>query len=206
MKLALLFVDESIVAVDKPAGMLSVPGRGDDKLDCVWTRVREQFADALIVHRLDMATSGIIVLGRGLAAQRALSMAFARREVHKRYVAIVPGRLEPPAGDIDLPLIADWPNRPKQMIDMQRGKPSLTRYRRLAFDEASDTSRIELEPVTGRSHQLRVHLLAKGHPIVGDTLYGSTRPAPRLMLHACRLTLPHPRDGSLIELRSEPPF
>jgi tRNA pseudouridine32 synthase/23S rRNA pseudouridine746 synthase len=206
LTLTLLHCDDLLVVVDKPAGMLSVPGRGADKSDCVSARVQAMFADALIVHRLDMATSGVLVLARGAAVQRQLSMAFAGREVQKRYIAVVHGRVELESGAIDLPLITDWPNRPKQKVDHARGKPSLTHYRLLAYDPLTDHSRVELEPVTGRSHQLRVHLLAAGHPIVGDALYGTGEAAARLLLHACELQLPHPADGRWLTLRSEPPF
>jgi len=201
-----LMTDAALIAVNKPAGMLSVPGRGDDKQDCAATRVQAQFPDALVVHRLDMATSGILLFARGLEVQRCLGIAFAQREVHKRYVAVVHGRIDGEQGAIDLPLSADWPQRPRQKVDHEQGKPSLTRWRLRAYDAAGSTSRLELEPVTGRSHQLRVHLLAIGHPIVGDRLYGRDDGAERLMLHACDLQFTHPLDGRAIDLRCEPPF
>ena len=206
LSLDVLWADEALVAVHKPAGMLSVPGRGDDKQDCASVRVQQQYPDALIVHRLDMATSGILLMARGVDAQRRLGIAFARREVHKRYVAVVHGRVMPMRGEIDLPLIADWPQRPRQKVDPVLGKPSLTRYRCLGHDAAADTTRLDLEPVTGRSHQLRVHLLAIGHPIVGDALYGDAAGSDRLMLHASELSVPHPSDGRMLCLRSEAPF
>jgi tRNA pseudouridine32 synthase/23S rRNA pseudouridine746 synthase len=159
-----------------------------------------------VVHRLDMATSGLVLFARGIAVQRQLGKAFARREVHKRYIAVVHGRLRPEQGEIDLPLIADWPNRPRQKVDRTHGKPSLTRYRVLAFDGVADTTRVELEPVTGRSHQLRVHLLALGHPIVGDALYAPNDDSPRLLLHACALRLAHPITGEMGQWCSEAPF
>lgn len=211
--LELLHADDQLVAVDKPAGMLSVPGRGAEKADCAASRVQRAFADALIVHRLDMGTSGILVFGRGAAAQRALSIAFAERRVDKRYVAVVSGTMDASEGTIDLPLICDWPNRPRQMVSHERGKPSLTRWRVLARSPGgSPTTRVELEPLTGRSHQLRVHLQAIGHPILGDDLYAPAdvqAMAPRLLLHAERLTLPHPGQppGSLpLMLFSPCPF
>lgn len=207
MTLTVVHSDDALVAVDKPAGMLSVPGRGADKQDCASARIAGQWPDALIVHRLDMATSGLLVFARGAPAQRRLSMAFASREVHKRYEAVVHGLVREDDGEIDLPLIADWPNRPMQKVDAQ-GKPSLTRYRVLLRDEALQRTRLALEPVTGRSHQLRVHLQAIGHPIVGDELYDPARAAasPRLLLHACELRLPHPVSGELLTLRSPVPF
>lgn len=205
----LLHDDDALVIAAKPAGLLSVPGRGEDKQDCLAARVQAAFPDALIVHRLDMATSGLMVFARGTTAQRQLGDAFARRAVSKRYIAIVAGRPPNDAGEIDLPLAPDWPRRPRQQVDMTGGKPSLTRYRLLSHDAASNTSRLELEPVTGRSHQLRVHLLAIGHPIVGDALYAPEAVqalAPRLLLHAQQLTLPHPADGGLVSFEHAAPF
>jgi len=196
--LTLLYADDAMLVLDKPAGLLSVPGRGEDKQDCLSARAQRQFPDALIVHRLDMATSGVMVLARSAAAQRSLNQAFASRTVTKRYIAIVDGHLASPPetwGVIDLPIIVDWPNRPRRVIDHRQGKPSVTRWRVLSHNGPLDTTRVELEPVTGRSHQLRVHLLALGHPIVGDALYGSPRVqamANRLLLHACSVELPHP--------------
>ncbi|WP_431266038.1 RluA family pseudouridine synthase [Roseateles chitinivorans] len=201
--------DAGCVVVDKPSGLLSVPGRGEDKQDCAWARVVAEFPDALIVHRLDQSTSGLIVFGRGQAMQRALSEAFASRLVDKRYEAVVAGLVERDAFEIDLPLIVDWPNRPRQMIDHERGKPSLTRVRVLHRDVAAGTTRVELEPVTGRSHQLRVHLLAAGHPILGDALYAPPEvlaQAPRLLLHARDLRLPAVLDAPALSLHSPPGF
>jgi tRNA pseudouridine32 synthase/23S rRNA pseudouridine746 synthase len=172
-------------------------------------RLQSLYADALIVHRLDMATSGLIVFGRGAAVQRALSIAFAERRVAKTYVAVVDGLMNDDAGEIDLPLIADWPNRPRQMVDAVRGKPSRTRWRVLSREAETGRTRVELEPVTGRSHQLRVHLRAIGHPILGDTLYAPPAVAARsqrLLLHASRLQLAHPVDGHALDLRSALPF
>jgi tRNA pseudouridine32 synthase/23S rRNA pseudouridine746 synthase len=203
-----LYVDDAVVVVDKPAGLLAVPGRGEAASDCVAARVQARFADALVVHRLDQATSGLLVFGRGPAAQRALSRAFAERRVAKRYTAVVAGLPASESGSIDLPLAADWPNRPRQQVDLLHGKPSLTRWCVLARDAATGTTRISLEPVTGRSHQLRVHLLAIGHPVVGDALYAPHLAASRLMLHASELTFPHPAEGDapLRHLRCPAPF
>ncbi|ANH66781.1 RluA family pseudouridine synthase [Mitsuaria sp. 7] len=197
------------VVVDKPSGLLSVPGRGEDKQDCAWARVAAEYPDALIVHRLDQSTSGLIVFARGATMQRAFSEAFAARLVDKRYEAVVAGLVEQDAFEIDLPLIVDWPNRPRQMIDHERGKPSLTRVRVLRRDVAAGTTRVELEPVTGRSHQLRVHLLAAGHPILGDALYAPPEvlaQAPRLLLHARDLSLPAVLDAPALSLHSPPGF
>ena len=170
--LDVLHADAHCIVVCKPSGLLAVPGRGEAGRDCLSERVRVEYTDALIVHRLDMAASGLMLLARGADAQRTLSIAFAQREVHKRYVAIAAGQMSACEGEIDLPLSADWPNRPRQQVDTLRGRPSLTRYRTLEIDAARNTTRVELEPVTGRAHQLRVHLLALGHPILGDALYG----------------------------------
>ncbi|TFZ07483.1 RluA family pseudouridine synthase [Ramlibacter henchirensis] len=205
----IVHADAHCIVADKPAGLLCVPGRGDDKQDCLSARVQALHPDALIVHRLDMATSGLCVFARGLEMQRRLSEAFARREVRKVYEAIVcgdPGRDE---GEIDLPLAADWPNRPKQRVDAQQGKPSLTRWWREGAGPLPGSTRLRLEPVTGRSHQLRVHLLAVGHPILGDTLYApqpGVSAAPRLLLHARRLELMHPASGEAVAWHSPAPF
>ena len=201
----LIYLDDSLLVANKPAGLLAVPGRGEDKQDCLVARVQAEFPDALTVHRLDMATSGLILFARGAEMQSWLSRMFRERMVEKRYVALVAGKITPGTGEIALPLIADWPNRPRQKVDLDTGKPSLTRYRLLDYDVDSDTSYVELEPVSGRTHQLRVHLLAIGHTIVGDELYGG-RKAARLMLHACLLSFAHPLAGQPLTLTSEPPF
>ena len=202
-----LYCDDALVVVDKPAGLLAVPGRGEQAQDCVASRVQALFADALVVHRLDQATSGLMLLARGAAAQRALSRAFAECRIAKRYTAIVGGLIEGDEGCIDLPLGSDWPNRPRQQVDAVHGKPSQTRWRVLSRDAAAQTTRVELEPLTGRSHQLRVHLQALGHPIVGDTLYApAALAAPRLLLHACALTLAHPHNGRTLNFASVAPF
>jgi len=201
-----LYSDDALVVVDKPAGLLAVPGRGEDLQDCVVCRVQRLFANALVVHRLDQATSGLMLLARGAAAQRAVSRMFEAREVCKRYVAVVSGLVEGDAGSIDLPLGADWPRRPRQRVDAQAGKASLTRWRVLSRDVAARTTALELEPVTGRSHQLRVHLLAIGHAIVGDMLYAPALPAPRLLLHASALSLAHPVDARALNFSSAVPF
>lgn len=197
-ELKVLYADDALLVLDKPAGLLSVPGRGEEKQDCLSARAQYLYPDALVVHRLDMATSGVIILALGIAAQRLLNHAFAVRAVTKRYIAVVEGHLasQPSSwGVIDLPIIVDWPNRPRRMIDHQLGKPSETRWRVLSHNALDKTTRIELEPVTGRSHQLRVHLLALGYPIVGDALYGNQRglaTTDRLLLHARSIELNHP--------------
>lgn len=207
--LDVVFADEALLVLNKPAGLLSVPGRGDARQDCLLSRAARHYGDAMIVHRLDMATSGLMALARGAAMQRAVSMLFQDRLVDKRYVALVHGLLAQDDGEVDLPLITDWPNRPMQMVCRQRGKPSLTRYRVLSRDPGLRQTRVELEPVTGRSHQLRVHMLALGHPIVGDPLYGDQALQsawPRLMLHACELALPHPVSQVVHRFERAAPF
>jgi tRNA pseudouridine32 synthase/23S rRNA pseudouridine746 synthase len=199
-----LYQDDALLIANKPAGLLAVPGRGADKQDCLIARLQSSFPDALVVHRLDMATSGLMVFARGAAMQRSLSQLFQERQVSKRYVAIVSGRLKNETGEIALPLICDWPNRPKQKVDHALGKPSLTRYRTLGLDGGN--TRVELEPVTGRSHQLRVHMAEVGHPILGDPLYGDVASAPRLLLHAAMLAFAHPVSGAPLNFTSPPPF
>lgn len=204
-------MDEHILVLDKPAGLLAVPGRGPDKQDCLSERARGLWPDALVVHRLDMATSGLFLMARSLHVQRQLGRAFAERQVDKRYEAVVAGRLGASGdqGTIDLPLMADWPNRPAQKVDAAQGKPSTTRWRVLAADAAGDTTRAELQPVTGRTHQLRVHLQAIGHPIVGDALYAPAAVrmgAPRLLLHATAMRLAHPATGEPVAFASTAPF
>jgi tRNA pseudouridine32 synthase/23S rRNA pseudouridine746 synthase len=202
-----LYEDGTLLAVDKPAGLLAVPGRGPDKRDCVALRVQTRVPEALIVHRLDQATSGVMLFGRGAALHRALSIAFAQRQVRKRYEAVVHGLMADEAGQIALPLAGDWPRRPLQRVDFEHGKASLTRWRVIGRDAATRTSRLALEPLTGRSHQLRVHLAAIGHAILGDNLYAAqAQCAPRLMLHASELHLPHPHDGRMLSIVSAVPF
>jgi tRNA pseudouridine32 synthase / 23S rRNA pseudouridine746 synthase len=201
--------DEALLAVDKPAGVLAVPGRGADKQDCLASQVQVRWPDALVVHRLDMATSGLMLFARGPGLQRRLSIAFAARQVGKGYVAVVDGRMPSERGCIELPLGADWPRRPLQRIDKVRGKPSRTDWQVLAVDEQAATTRLALQPLTGRTHQLRVHLAAIGHPILGDALYAPPlvqARASRLLLHAGELSLAHPLSGLPLQLRCQAPF
>jgi tRNA pseudouridine32 synthase / 23S rRNA pseudouridine746 synthase len=209
VSLTVLHSDAELLAFDKPAGLLCVPGRGEDKQDCLATRVQARWPDALVVHRLDMATSGIVLMARGAPVQRQLSIDFAERRAEKAYVAVVQGWIDADQGEIDLPLAADWPNRPLQQVDPLNGKASLTRYRVLQRDTAANTSRVELHPVTGRTHQLRVHLLALGHPILGDALYAPPAvqaAAPRLLLHAQQLRITHPATGATLSINCAAPF
>jgi tRNA pseudouridine32 synthase / 23S rRNA pseudouridine746 synthase len=210
---ALVHADDSLLVVNKLPGVLAVPGRGEDKQDCLSARVQAQYPEALVVHRLDMATSGLMLLARSRAVQRTLSMAFAARAVHKRYEAVVHGHMTMPLDDewavIDLPIALDWPARPLRVIDPLLGKSSITRWQAQRYDQAANTTRLLLEPVTGRSHQLRVHLKALGHPILGDALYAPAdvqAASPRLLLHARELRLHHPVSGVPIEFVAQTPF
>ncbi|MEJ8836629.1 pseudouridine synthase [Ramlibacter sp. AN1133] len=205
----LVYVDEQLLVLDKPAGLLAVPGRGEDKQDCLSARAQRLWPDALVVHRLDMATSGLFLMGRGLHMQRVLGRAFAERAVDKRYEAVVAGRVGAVGeqGEIALPLAADWPNRPRQKVDFERGRTSTTRWTVLALGD--DSTRLALEPVTGRTHQLRVHLQAIAHAILGDPLYAPAAVqsrAPRLLLHATALRLAHPASGEPLAFDSPAPF
>ena len=202
----LIHADDSLLVVDKPAGLPSVPGRLEPWLHHnLASFVQAQWDDARVVHRLDMATSGLIVFARGIDAQRQLSLAFEKRRVAKRYEAVVEGLMAAEHGEVDAPLIVDWPNRPRQIVDRTIGRPALTRWRVLARD--GDHTRVELEPVTGRSHQLRVHLLHIGHPIRGDEFYApEPLRAPRLLLHAQRLAFQHPDTGAALVFESRCPF
>ena len=212
-----IYVDDSLLVLAKPSGLLSVPGRGEDKQDCLSSRVQQHYPDALVVHRLDMATSGLLLMARSPYMQRALGKLFETRAIQKRYIAVVDGHL-PSSPDwqlIDLPIAVDWPNRPLRIIDESCGQPSQTRWRALSFDQRTHSTRVELEPLTGRSHQLRVHLQALGHPILGDTLYAPQAvqaKAPRLFLHACALAFNRPSNElsrppeALLSFASEPDF
>lgn len=204
-----VFQDESFLVLDKPAGLLTVPGRGERHGDCLASRVQALHPSARIVHRLDLATSGLVVMAMGREMERCLSIAFQQRLVKKHYVAVVDGVLEKDQGVVDLPLLADWPNRPRQKVDLVLGKSAETHYFVLGRDAKANTSRVDLRPVTGRSHQLRVHMMAIGHSIIGDELYAheaARDAAPRLLLHAAGLVIPHPLDGRPMSFVSKPPF
>jgi tRNA pseudouridine32 synthase/23S rRNA pseudouridine746 synthase len=203
--LRVLHADADCIVLDKPPGLLSVPGKSPELADCLERRAQAVWPDALTVHRLDLATSGVCIMARGKADHRHLSMQFARRHVAKVYIAQVQGTVWAASGLITLPLRADWPRRPRQMVDPVHGKPAVTAWRAVA-DEGAAT-RLALQPITGRSHQLRVHLAALGHPITGDPLYGAgLAEAPRMMLHASSLTFRHPSDGRFITLDAAMPF
>jgi tRNA pseudouridine32 synthase/23S rRNA pseudouridine746 synthase len=205
--LQVLHVDADVIVVVKPCGLLSVTGRGEDRQDSLVTRLAAQISGARIVHRLDLDTSGVMVLARNAEAHRRLSMQFERRETGKAYVARVWGHVQEESGEVNLPLIVDWPNRPKQKICFEEGRPARTLWRVLRHEE--DTTLMQLEPITGRSHQLRVHMLSLGHPIVGDSLYAHAAArafSPRLELHARDLAFTHPMTGERLQFTAEAPF
>lgn len=192
--LHILYQDAHIMVVNKPSGLLSVPGRLDEHKDSIMTRIQRDFPQAESVHRLDMATSGVMVVALSKAAERELKRQFREREPQKQYIARIWGHPQQEEGLIDLPLICDWPNRPKQKICYETGKSAQTEYQVLEY-YPDNTARILLKPITGRSHQLRVHLQALGHPILGDRFYATPEAlalAPRLQLHAVSLTITHP--------------
>lgn len=204
-----LFEDEHLLAVEKPSGMLSVPGKGPLAEGSLTDWVLARYADAKVVHRLDMSTSGILLFARGLESQRHLSRQFEQRKVFKEYQAVVSGSVAQESGDINAPMRADWPRRPLQMVDPVEGKPAQTHYQVLNRMIETGATRVRLHPLTGRSHQLRVHLAWIGHPIVGDALYAPAdqMPAsPRLLLHASRIEIQHPAGLGPIRIDSTVPF
>ena len=205
--------DSALLVFNKPSGLLSVPGKGPEKADCLRTRVQQVYPEALTVHRLDMSTSGILLMARSAELHRKLSIAFQDREVKKRYVAVVDGQMLEDASKewqlIDKPIATDWINRPLMKIDPIEGKPSQTHYKIVNYDAALNSTRLELAPITGRTHQLRVHLQYLGHPILGDHLYASPvvmAKSERLMLHASQLAFSHPVTGEVLDLRCKTPF
>ena len=204
--LAILHEDHELLFADKPAGLLSVPGKGEHLADCLLARVQAAFPTALLVHRLDRDTSGVMVFALTPHAQRHLGLQFENRQTRKHYVARVAGRLEPRTGMVDLPIAVDWPNRPRQRVDHENGRAAQTDWTVLRAGDAE--SRVRLAPRTGRSHQLRVHMLALGHPILGDPFYaeGAARAHPRLMLHSESLRLRHPDGGRGLTVTAPAPF
>ncbi|RTE85616.1 MULTISPECIES: RluA family pseudouridine synthase [Gammaproteobacteria] len=191
--LEFIYRDEDIIVVNKPPGLLTVPGKDIQHKDSVYTRVTTSLPSARIIHRLDMATSGILVMALHKKAQGEMGKQFEKRTVHKTYEAEVLGKLAEHEGMVNLPLRCDWPNRPKQMVDHEEGKPAQTNFKVLSHQ--TNSTRVELKPITGRSHQLRVHMLSLGHPILGDRLYGepvAVKQSPRLLLHAREIEFHHP--------------
>lgn len=202
--LDILFEDAEMIVVSKPAGLLSVPGRGPELADCLIGRLREVFPGVLLVHRLDRDTSGVMVFAQTAHAQRYLSHQFERRSARKTYVARLIGRLEPRTGVVDLPLCVDWDRRPRQIVDHERGREAVTNWRVQRYD--GETTRVQLMPKTGRSHQLRVHMLELGHPILGDPLYAPDPGDGRMMLHSTELRIKHPNGGHSLRFQSAPEF
>ncbi|RED53772.1 ribosomal large subunit pseudouridine synthase A [Aestuariispira insulae] len=205
--LEILHQDEHMLAINKQSGLLSVPGRLPEKKDSIQLRAQSLHPTALTVHRLDMETSGVIVMALGEEMHRALSRLFQDRETQKTYLARVGGTINQQEGTIDLPLRCDWPNRPRQIVDHDLGKPAQTHWR--VLNCGPDETLVELTPVTGRSHQLRVHMLSLGHPILGDSLYAPDelkKKVPHLQLHAHRLSFIHPATGKRIAFTAPCPF
>jgi len=201
------YQDDDILVLNKPSGLLSVPGKAKEHADSMQTRAQKVFPTATIVHRLDMATSGLMVMALNKPAHRHISKQFELRETAKTYQAIVFGTVQQDSGEIDLPLICDWPNRPKQMVDHERGKKALTHWR--VLERNTKTTRVELKPVTGRSHQLRVHMLSMQHPIIGDRLYAQDQAltmSNRLNLHGMFLSFRHPVTEQILGFESQVPF
>ena len=205
--LTVLHADDDLLVVDKPSGLLSVPGKAPEHADCVEARAKQQFPEARTVHRLDMDTSGVMVFALNPAAHRHLGLQFERRKVSKSYIAEVWGHPAADAGEVNLPLVCDWPNRPKQMVSFEHGRPAQTRWD--VFKRKERSTLVRLSPLTGRSHQLRVHMLSLGHPILGDRFYAdgeALTASPRLALHAECLTVHHPSGGERVTFSSSCPF
>jgi len=204
--LDVVYLDHELLVVNKPPGLLSVPGRGALLADCLITRIQSEYPTALLVHRLDRDTSGAMVFALSANAQRHLGLQFEKRQIKKTYVARVWGQIEADTGTVDLPIIVDWPNRPKQMICHDTGRAAVTDWQVINRDRGE--TRVKLSPKTGRSHQLRIHMLALGHPILGDPFYGTleSQEAIRLMLHSHRLRLSHPDGGKMMDFRAKLPF
>ncbi len=213
-KIDIIYADKFLIVVNKPPLLLSVPGRGEEKQDCLISRLNSDYPDILTVHRLDWETSGLTILALSKEVHRHLSRQFQERQVHKKYTAIIFGKPDKDSGEINLPLRCDWENRPRQMVDHKQGKTSQT-YWQILDDEESHAAaknlntRVLLTPITGRSHQLRVHMLAIGHPIIGDPLYASPdalKMSERLLLHATHLEITHPDTNKRMKFDSHCPF
>lgn len=206
-RLSLIHQDDALLAFDKPALLLTVPGKPEGHGDCLEARARAAFPEAILAHRLDRPTSGVVLMARTPLARRGLARQFQKRKLMKTYVARIAGAPDRDAGEIDAPICGDWPNRPRQMVHFEHGAPSVTRWRVLAREPG--VTRVELRPTTGRTHQLRVHMAWIGHAILGDEFYAPPKvrsAAPRLQLHAESVTLRHPSDGRLLTLTAPCPF
>lgn len=207
--LDILHLDDDLMIVNKPAGLLTVPGKGPEKQDCLINRVLKFNPNARVVHRLDQGTSGIVMFPLNYMSLKTLTKQFEARGIHKRYVAVVAGLVEDDEGEVKLPLICDWPNRPLQKVCFEHGKQAHTRFTVLERDELNNATRVWLEPVSGRTHQLRVHMLSLGHPMLGDQLYSPPEiqaQAPRLLLHAQHIQLIHPINRTAIEVECKAEF
>ena len=204
--LVIIHADDQVIVLDKPSGLLSVPGKTVGRSDCVELRLRAIHPETLLVHRLDCDTSGVMIFARSKAAQGFLGQEFEQRRSEKTYIARLWGHLSPDQGRVDLPLCTDWPNRPRQHVEHENGRAAQTDWQVLGYE--GDTTRVELHPLTGRSHQLRVHMLEQGHPILGDPIYatGSALDFPRLMLHAASLSLHHPATKERVMFSAACPF
>ncbi|WP_444915191.1 RluA family pseudouridine synthase [Microbulbifer sp. TRSA007] len=205
--LSVVYEDEMLLILDKPSGLLTVPGRSSDRKDSLFVRSQNKYPGSLIVHRLDMDTSGLVVMARSPEAHKRMSALFQYRKIEKTYYARVWGVPEKSNGEVDLPLICDWPNRPRQKVDFEVGKASLTHWKKIS--SVGGSSLLRLKPITGRSHQLRVHMNAIGHPILGDPFYAhqeAMTAASRLLLHASELEFVHPYTESLLTLKSDLPI
>lgn len=206
-QLDILHADDQILVLNKPCGLLSVPGKAEAHKDCLEARAQAAFPNARIVHRLDMDTSGVLVMAMNPQAHRHLGLQFERRKTNKTYIARVWGHVTNDTGLVDLPLRCDWPNRPRQMVCHEQGRPAQTHWKVLTREQ--ETTVVELSPITGRSHQLRVHMLSLGHPIIGDRFYAqgsALKAGDRLHLHARTLGLHHPADGEFIWFHTDVPF
>lgn len=206
-QIPIVYQDDQVIVAVKPNGLLSVPGRAPEHKECLISRIQQDRPEALTVHRLDCETSGLVILACNKESHRELSRQFHDRETHKRYIAMVDGLVSNDEGEINLPLMKDWPNRPKQKVDHEQGKPSQTLYK--VISRTTETTRVELIPITGRSHQLRVHMLSLGHPILGDRLYGTEltmTKSSRMLLHALELGFHHPVTGQWHAYQYPPEF
>lgn len=202
--LEIVYEDEELMALSKPSGLLSVPGKGEHLADCLIARAKSERPEILLVHRLDCDTSGLMIFAKTPHAQRHLGLQFENRQTDKRYIAWVQGDVNAPKGEIDLPIIVDWPNRPLQKICHDTGRAAQTKWRKIG--KKNGHSKMELQPKTGRSHQLRIHMRELGHPILGDTLYGPNPPlAPRLLLHSQKLTFRKPTGGEFLKIEAPLP-
>jgi len=205
--LTILHEDDDLLILDKPSGLLSVPGKDPALFDSLQSRVLARFPGAGTVHRLDKDTSGVVVMAKSKWIHGRLGIQFEKRLTRKRYIARVWGEVEGEEGLVDLPLATDWERKPRQRVDFERGRPSQTRWQ--VIGRESGITRLALTPITGRTHQLRVHMTALGHPILGDVFYaegGALEAAPRLNLHAEMLGFIHPGTGETVEFVSPTPF